>query len=75
MTIALEFVSTACTGFLGSYSLWMYTLLNLDIVGRALNFPQGRVPCPLLGCEGVGCEDVWREWEEKREWEFGLIFF
>ena len=54
MTMDLEFVSTACTDFLGFYSLWMYTLLNLDVVGRALDFPQGRVPYPLLRLDGVG---------------------
>ena len=32
----------------------MYTLLNLDVVGRALDLPQGRVPCPPLGLEGGG---------------------
>ena len=54
MTVALGFVSNAVTGFLGSYSLWMYTLLNLVVVRRALDFPQGRVLCPLLGLEGLG---------------------
>ena len=29
----------------------MHTFLSLDIEGRALDFPQGRVPCPLLGLE------------------------
>ena len=54
MTMALRFLSVACTGFLGSCSPWMYTLLNLDVVGRTLDFPHGRVPCPLLRLEGVG---------------------
>ena len=54
LTVTLGFVSTAFIGFLGSYSLCMYTLLNLDVVGRSLNLPQGRVPCPFLGLEKVG---------------------
>ena len=69
MTMVLRFVYTACTGFLGSYSLWMYTLLNLDVVGRALDFPQGRVPYLLLGLKGVRLEGVGREWE--RSWRRG----
>ena len=32
----------------------MYILVNLDVVERALDFPQGWVPCPLLGLEGDG---------------------
>ncbi|CAO2629443.1 hypothetical protein LEMLEM_LOCUS20494, partial [Lemmus lemmus] len=35
LTVALGFVSTACSGLLGSYSLWMYTFLILDVIGRA----------------------------------------
>ena len=73
--MVLGFVSTICTGFLGSYSLWIYTLFNLDVVGRVLDFPQSRVPCPLLGLEGVKWEGVWREWEKGRELEFELVFF
>ena len=67
MIMALGFVSTACTGFLGSYSIWMHTFLSLDGEGRALDFPQGRVPCPLLGLEGGE-----GEWERRRKmgrWE------
>ena len=30
----------------------MHTFLGLDGAGRALDFPQGRVLCPLLGLEG-----------------------
>ena len=30
----------------------MYTLFSINVVGRALDLPQGRVPCPLLGLEG-----------------------
>ena len=30
----------------------MYTLLSLDVVGRALDFPQGNVTYSLLGKEG-----------------------
>ena len=75
LVVALGFVSPACTGFLGSYSLWIYALLNLDVVGRALDLPQGRVPCPPLGQEGEKWKGVWRDWEEGREWKFGLVFF
>ena len=52
----------------------MYTLLSLDVVGRASDFPQSKAPYPLLGLEEVGLEGVWREWEKGREWEFGLVF-
>ena len=38
------FIPTACTAFLGNYSLWMDTLLSLDIVGRPLDLPQSNVP-------------------------------
>ena len=46
-----------CTGFLGSYSLWMYTLLSLDVVGRALDPPQSKMHYPLLGLEGGGVRE------------------
>ena len=61
--MALGFISTACTGSIGSYSLWMYALLSLDVVGRALDFSQGRVPCPLLGLEGGEVEGYLEEME------------
>ena len=50
----LGFIQTACTGFLGSYSLWMNTLLNQDLVGRTLDFSQSKLSYPLLGLEGGG---------------------
>ena len=37
MTMALGIVSTACTGFLRSSSLWMHIFLSLDVGGRALD--------------------------------------
>ena len=30
----------------------MHTFLSLDGGGMTLDFPHGRVPCPLLGLEG-----------------------
>ena len=36
----------------------MLTFLGLGGEGRALDFPQGRVPCPLLGLGGRG-EGKW----------------
>lgn len=36
--------------------------------------PQCKVPYPFLGLERGGVGSVWREWEEGREWEFGLVF-
>ena len=73
MIMALGFVSAACTGFWGSYSFWMHTFLSLDVAGRALDFPQGRVPCPLLGLEGVEgwcVGGVKEKWEEEKKCEF-----
>ena len=56
LAVAPGFIPAACTGFLGFYSLWIYTLLSLDIAGRALNFPQSKVPNPYLGFEGSEVE-------------------
>ena len=44
LAVAPGFIPTACTVFLGTYSLWMDILLSLDIVGRALDLPQSNVP-------------------------------
>ena len=44
MAVAPGFISTACTGFLGNYSLWMDTLFSIDIVERDLELPQSNVP-------------------------------
>ena len=44
--IAPGFITTACSGFLETYSLWMDTLLNLDIVGR--DFGPSPKQCALL---------------------------
>ena len=71
MIMSLGFVST---GFWGSYSLWMCTLLNLDIVGVRLGLSTGKNAFPSLNIEedrvrvcggsgqGVG------EWEEVEIW-------
>ena len=59
--MALGFVSTSCTGFLGSYSLWMYTCST----GEGLALPTGQGALPSLKIEGVE-EGVWRMWEESR---------
>ena len=52
LAVAPGFIPTACTDFLGSCSLWMGTLLSLDIVGRALDLLQSNVPYPLCGVDG-----------------------
>ena len=41
----------------------MHTFLGLDGVRWTLDFPQGRVPCHLLGLKGRGES----EWESGRE--------
>lgn len=46
--MAPRFTSTECNGFWRSYSLLMYTLINLDVVGRALEPPQINVSYPLI---------------------------
>ena len=46
-----------------SYCIWMNTFLSLDGGGKALDVPQGRVPCPFLGLEGERRGDV-GVWEE-----------
>ena len=62
---------TACTGFLGTYSLWMDTLINPDIV-EPWTFPKAM--CLNLSEDGRGkVGGMWMEWEEGREWEFGLV--
>ena len=61
LSVAPGFIPTACTGFFGTYSLWMDTFLSLDIVGRALNLAQSNVP--FLFEEWIG---EWAEWEERR---------
>ena len=62
LAVAPGFIPIACTVFLGFYSLWIYTLLSLDVVGRALDLSQSKVPYPhrwwreeeMGGEEGVG---------------------
>lgn len=36
----------------------MYALLSLDIVERALDLPQSKVPYPLIGLDGGGVK-IW----------------
>ena len=57
-TVALGSDSTACTGFLGAWSVWMHTYLDLDRGGRALDFPQGSAPWLLLELETNGIRKV-----------------
>ena len=46
----------------------MHSSLGLDVVGRALDFPQGRIPGPLSSRAGEKGEDVWeREAIGRRE--------
>ena len=44
VAVAPEFITTACTGYVETYSVWMGTLLTLDIEGKALDLPQSNVP-------------------------------
>ena len=77
MIMALGFVSTACTGFLGSYSVWMHTFLGLNGRGRVLDFQQGRVSCSCLGLEeGKGEWGSWRKMGGGQEVEIlnGIIY-
>ena len=39
----------------------MHTFLGLDVEGRVLDFPQGRVPCPLSNRVGEGREVVGKQ--------------
>ena len=47
LAVAPGFIHTACTGRLRTYSLWMNALLSLDIVARALDLFQSKVPYTL----------------------------
>ena len=66
--MALGFVSTAYTGFLGCYSLWMHTMLSLYVVDGALDFLQDRLPCPLLRMEVVGEVFVFSQDKDLARW-------
>ena len=54
LAVEREFIPIACTGFWGQdlFSL-DGTLLSIDVVGRALDFPQNNMPY-LLGGVDVG---------------------
>ena len=39
LAVAPGFISTACSGFLGTHFLWMDTLLSLDKVGKPWTLP------------------------------------
>ena len=52
LAVAPGFIPAVCTGFLKTYSLWMNTLLSLDIVGNALDHPKAI--CLTLSEECVG---------------------
>lgn len=73
LAVALGFITNACTGFLGICSFCLDTLFNIDIVLRALNLPKSNVPYPLRRVDGLGVGGKWREWNEGREWELGLV--
>ena len=57
LAVAPGFIPTACTGFLGTYSLWMNTLISLEIVGMTFGLPQNNVPYPLRVLERDGVEE------------------
>ena len=43
-TMALGFDSTAWTGFVGAWFVWMLTFIDLDGRGRTVDFPRDREP-------------------------------
>lgn len=49
----------------------MYILLSLDVIGRAFNLPQSKVPNPFLGLEGMGWSGNWSRGGNKNlDWYF-----
>ena len=44
MIMALGFDSTAWTDFEGAWFVWMLTFIDLNGVGKTLDFPRGREP-------------------------------
>lgn len=73
LAVALGFITNARTGYLGICSFCLDTLFNIDRVLRALILPQSNVPYPLRRVDRLGVGDKWREWNEGREWELGLV--
>ena len=71
--MTLGFDSTAWTGFVEAWFVWMLTFLDLDGGGRTLDFPKGRVPLLLLGMEMEG-EGEWEEWKGNGRWGGGGNF-
>ena len=56
LAVAPGFIPTACTGFFNTYSLWVDTLLSLDIAERSLDLPPEPCALPSLrgGWDGLG---------------------
>ena len=49
----------------------MHSFLDLNVAGRVLDFPQGRVPCPLSSREREeGFEGKGGDWEEGRKCKY-----
>ena len=53
-------------------AIWMHSFLGLDRRGRALDFPHGRVPCPLLRRNLMEESEggAWGKWEEWMKCKF-----
>ena len=58
LTMALGLVSSVCTGFLGSWSVWMLTFLDLEGGGEELGLPTGQETLTALGTGEGGGEGV-----------------
>ena len=70
--MALGLVSSAWTGFLGSWPIWMLTFLYPEGAGEELGFPTVQETLTALGIgegggEGVG--EAGGYWEEGRTWK------
>ena len=71
--MALGLVSSAWTGFLGSWSVWKLTFLDLEGGGEELGLPIGLEALTALGNgegRGEGVGGAGRYWEEGRKWKF-----
>ena len=49
LTLVLGFVSSACADFLGSWSVWMLTFLDLEGGGEEFELPAGQEALTALG--------------------------
>lgn len=73
LAVALGFISPACTGCLGIYSLWMDIFLSLDIVERAVGLPQSDVPHPLWSIDRGGVGEYVEEKGGRKGVRLGMV--